>query len=126
MLKGAFCELKKIFLKRTPRELYRIKCEQIFWFYICIKPCLIPSKCLCIGNVLVNSCYQFLTQFCITPITTCRKPQRTEEAEKLTRCPYCPNDVPESDLYCSQVRTLGKIPVIFTKFSTVPTVPMIF
>ena len=33
-----------------------------------------------------------------------RKPQRTEEAERSTRCPYCPNEVPESDLYCSQCK----------------------
>ena len=33
-----------------------------------------------------------------------RKPQRTEEAERSTRCPYCTNEVPESDLYCSQCK----------------------
>ena len=33
-----------------------------------------------------------------------RKPQRTEETEAVTRCPYCTNEVPEADLYCSQVR----------------------
>ena len=33
-----------------------------------------------------------------------RKPQRTEEAEKSTRCPYCTNEVPESDLHCGQCK----------------------
>jgi len=33
-----------------------------------------------------------------------RKPQRTEETEKSSRCPYCTNEVPESELYCSQCK----------------------
>ena len=33
-----------------------------------------------------------------------RKPQRTEEPEKVSRCPYCPNEVPDSDLHCDQCK----------------------
>ena len=45
---------------------------------------------------------------------------------EIFHCPYCPNDVSESDLFCSEVRSLGKISVIFKKFSAVPTVPIMF
>ena len=33
-----------------------------------------------------------------------RKPQRSEETEKCSRCPFCTNEVPESELYCGQCK----------------------
>jgi hypothetical protein len=34
-----------------------------------------------------------------------RKPQKTEEAEKLTRCPYCPNDRKFLDIFRKPQKT---------------------
>ena len=49
-----------------------------------------------------------------------RKPQRTEEPEKVSRCPYCPNEVPDSELYCDQCK--NNLPYcVATGYHIVPT-----
>ena len=49
-----------------------------------------------------------------------RKPQRTEETEATSRCPYCTNEVPESDLYCGQCK--NSLPYcVATGFHITPT-----
>lgn len=45
-----------------------------------------------------------MSNFNVSLIFACRKPQKVEEEDPCSSCPYCKNVLPEMELFCTECK----------------------